>query len=119
MLTQIDLTRNLSNIVYLATSNFPSLIDEAFLDRVDWMFKVSLPSQKVIYSLLLESIKALHRKDLIKGSEELASSAQSAQLIGGISKDLFELSLKLHVLTPLIFDLFLFLFVCRDKVVER
>lgn len=104
-MTQIDLLRSLPNILYITTSNYPSLVDSAFIDRVDWSFEVALPSEKVIYALLVESVRAMRAKGLIKGADELASSAQAAQLIGGISNDLLILctSLKVNVLNLIFF----------------
>ena len=97
LLTQIDQLRSLPNILYITTSNFPSLVDPAFLDRVDWSFEVALPSDRTIYSLLLASIRVMKGKGLIKGADELASTAQAAQLIGGPSQDLLEICKSLTV----------------------
>lgn len=99
MLTQIDQLRSLPNILYLTTSNFPSLVDSAFLDRVDWSFEVSLPSEQIIYSMLAGSARAMRQKGLIKESEDLAHSAQAAQLIGGPSLQLLSVSNSLKVIT--------------------
>jgi SpoVK/Ycf46/Vps4 family AAA+-type ATPase len=96
-LTQIDQLRSLPNILYITTSNFPSLVDSAFIDRVDWSFHVSLPSERIIYSLLLASIGVMKGKGLLKGADELASTSQAAQLIGGPSQDLFEVCKSLVV----------------------
>lgn len=108
LLTQIDQLRSLPNILYLTTSNFPSLIDSAFIDRVDWSFEVALPSDCVIYSLLVGCVKSMRLKGLIKGpADDLANSAQAAQLIGGTSQDLFIISKSL--LVPAIFQYVLLL----------
>ena len=99
MLTQIDQLRSLPNILYLTTSNFPSLVDSAFLDRVDWSFEVSLPSERIIYSMLAGSARVMRQRGLIKESEDLAHSAQVAQLIGGPSLQLLSVSNSLKVST--------------------
>lgn len=96
-MTQIDQLRSLPNVLYITTSNFPSLVDAAFLDRVDWSFHVALPSERIIYSLLLASIRVLKAKGLVRGADELASTAQAAQLIGGPSQCLLDLCKSLVV----------------------
>ena len=72
-------------------------MDAAFIDRVDWSFEVGLPSERIIYSLLVGCLRALRVKGLIKGADELASSAQAAQLIGGHSCELLQICSNLKV----------------------
>lgn len=98
-MTQIDRLKSIPNILYLTTSNYPALVDPAFIDRVDWSFEISLPSERIIYSLLAGGVKAMMNKGLIKGTDELASSAQAAQLIGGYSLELLSICSQLKVST--------------------
>lgn len=98
MLTQIDHLRSFPNILYITTSNYPSLVDAAFIDRVDWSFEVGLPSEKVIYALLIGSLRVMASKGLLKGADDLAGSAQAAQLIGGLSNDLLTVCNSLKVI---------------------
>ena len=97
MLTQIDHLRSLPNVLYLTTSNYPALIDEAFVDRVDWSFEIGLPPERILYSLLVGCVRAMRLKGLVKGTDELASTAQAAQLIGGPSSDLLSICSALKV----------------------
>ena len=96
-MTQIDQLRSLPNILYITTSNFPELVDPAFIDRVDWSFPIGLPSQKIIYSLLASAVAVMRSKGLIIGNDDLANSAQAAQLLGGPSHELLQISSSLVV----------------------
>ena len=58
---------------------------------------MSLPSERIIYALLVGALRAMRVKGLVKGADELASTAQAAQLIGGPSSELLEICASLKV----------------------
>lgn len=59
---------------------------------------MGLPSERIIYALLVAGLRAMKGKGLVKGADELASSAQAAQLIGGPSNDLLAICSALKVI---------------------
>ena len=48
-----------SNVVVLATSNFESLIDDAFLDRCDISLEIPLPDAQIISIILKDSLETV------------------------------------------------------------
>ena len=59
-LTQLDqLARKHSNILFVATSNFPEAIDNAFLSRADLTVLVDLPSPEACEAVLSKTLEAL------------------------------------------------------------
>ena len=81
MLTQIDRLRMLPNIFFLTTSNFPNLIDSAFLDRVDWSIPLPLPSTRAIYNLLCDGFEALEASGLLISEASDLISFEGAELL--------------------------------------
>lgn len=60
LLTGIDRIRTtFPNVVFLATSNFPESIDEAFVSRVDVRLDMPLPTREAIESILRDSMGEL------------------------------------------------------------
>lgn len=58
---------------------------------------MGLPSERIIYALMVAGLRAMKMRGLIKGADGLASSAQAAQLIGGPSNDLLAICTSLKV----------------------
>ena len=62
ILTQVDaLARSNSNILFIATSNFPEAIDSAFLSRADLLLYIDTPSTSARREIILDTIRALAR----------------------------------------------------------
>lgn len=62
VLAQLDqLAANHSNLLFIATSNFPKAIDSAFMSRADLVLKVDLPNQEAIRAILTNTIEAVAR----------------------------------------------------------
>lgn len=60
LLTGIDQIRTtFPNVVFLATSNFPESIDEAFVSRVDVCIDMPLPTRQTIETILKDSMGEL------------------------------------------------------------
>src|SRR5262249_19002449 len=60
VLAQVDhLADNHQQILFIATSNFPDAIDEAFLSRADLIVNVDMPGPKACRAILADTIKAL------------------------------------------------------------
>ena len=67
LLTCLDRLQEVSNVLLLATSNLPEVLDDAFLDRVDVRLEIKNPSKKVRYTILQRAINELLRVGLVKG----------------------------------------------------
>lgn len=65
LLTQLDGLTRIKNVFVFATSNLPNIIDNAVMDRVDWVVEVEKPSISVIYSMLSEAIEELEKGQLL------------------------------------------------------
>ena len=60
VLAQVDhLADNHEQLLFIATSNFPDAIDEAFLSRADLIVNVDMPGPKVCRAILADTVKAL------------------------------------------------------------
>jgi SpoVK/Ycf46/Vps4 family AAA+-type ATPase len=60
VLVQLDaLAEEHPNLLFLATSNFPKAVDEAFLSRCDLIVEVPLPDRKACGQILLDCLKGL------------------------------------------------------------
>lgn len=72
VLAQLDqLTTRFPNLLFIATSNFPAAIDEAFLSRADSIFTVDLPSSEAAQQILIRTVEGLSEsfpkwKDILK-----------------------------------------------------
>ncbi len=60
MLAQLDhLASKNPNILFIATSNFPQAIDQAFLSRVDLRIDVGLPGKEACQTILKDTVVKL------------------------------------------------------------
>lgn len=60
VLAQLDhLAIQNPNVLFIATSNFPKAIDEAFLSRADLRVDVGLPGKEACFSILRDTIEKL------------------------------------------------------------
>ena len=66
LLTQLDKLKLRSNVLVLTTSNLPSSIDGAFVDRADIKFQVPLPPCQAVYTILKSCLEELIKSRLIK-----------------------------------------------------
>lgn len=58
VLAQLDqLSTRFSNILFIATSNFPQAIDEAFLSRADLVVRVDQPSAEAARQILVSTVE--------------------------------------------------------------
>lgn len=69
MLTELDECRKLDNLLILATSNFASSLDAAFLSRVDMHINVGALSEQAIYSIIGDILAELERVGIVHYSE--------------------------------------------------
>lgn len=76
------LMNEVSNVVVLATSNFESLIDDAFLDRCDISIEIPLPNAQVISIILKDSLETVSHNltdsDLKEVSQRLVGKSGRA-----------------------------------------
>lgn len=70
LLTQIDQLKTHRNVLVLATSNLRNSIDEAFLDRADVSYEVSLPTKETAYDVLFSCIAEFKQKGLISKAND-------------------------------------------------
>ena len=62
VLTQLDqLAASNTQLLFIATSNFPGAIDEAFLSRVDLVVTVELPTADACRAILLDTLARIGR----------------------------------------------------------
>lgn len=60
VLAQLDqLAAQYSNLLFIATSNFPQAIDSAFLSRADLIMTINLPTPEACKKILVGALKAL------------------------------------------------------------
>ncbi len=58
-LVQLDhLSATYTNLIFVATSNFPAAIDSAFRSRCDLVLEVPLPNEQAIRSIMVDTIDA-------------------------------------------------------------
>jgi len=63
VLAQMDhLADSHPELLFIATSNFPEAIDEAFLSRADLIINVDLPGAEACRAILVDTIEALAKK---------------------------------------------------------
>ena len=75
VLVQLDaLAEQHSNLLFLATSNFPEAVDTAFTSRADLVLKIPLPNKEACRQILSDCLKGLG-----KTYTPIASLAQSAR----------------------------------------
>lgn len=76
------LMNEVTNVVVLATSNFESLIDDAFLDRCDITIQVPLPDSQAISIILKDSLETIthtvSENDLLDISRQLVGKSGRA-----------------------------------------
>lgn len=65
LLTSLDKLKTRQNVLILSTSNLLSVIDGAFLDRVDICQHVPAPSVAAVYNILLSSMHELIRCGIV------------------------------------------------------
>jgi len=59
VLAQLDhLSATCPNLLFVATSNYPKAIDEAFLSRCDLIIPLDLPSRKACHAILFNTLEA-------------------------------------------------------------
>ena len=62
VLTQLDqIAADYPQLLFVATSNFPGAIDEAFLSRVDLVVTIDLPAPEACRSILIDTIERIGR----------------------------------------------------------
>jgi len=86
VLAQLDhLAQKHKNLLFVATSNFPQAIDEAFLSRADLIVPIGLPSEDARAEILHDTIEALVEAfpELAKLSADL-DFAELARLTEGV-----------------------------------
>lgn len=77
VLVQLDLLADrFTNLLFVATSNFPEAVDGAFMSRCDLVMEVPLPDKKACEKILRECIAGL--ATTFKELSDLASSAAIA-----------------------------------------
>lgn len=60
VLTQLDnLSQSRENLLFIATSNFPEALDDAFLSRVDLVEEIGLPNKQAAEEILMDSLAHL------------------------------------------------------------
>jgi len=63
VLAQVDhLAESYPELLFIATSNFPEAIDEAFLSRADLIVNIDLPGPEACRAILVDTIEALAAK---------------------------------------------------------
>jgi SpoVK/Ycf46/Vps4 family AAA+-type ATPase len=65
LLLFLDNLKDLENIFVIFTSNFYSHLDPAFVDRCDAVLMMSLPNEKIIYSILRKIFITMMKKSLM------------------------------------------------------
>ncbi len=62
VLAQLDqLAANNPNLLFIATSNFPGAIDEAFISRADLVATIDLPSAEACKAIVVDTLERLAR----------------------------------------------------------
>lgn len=86
VLAQLDhLASEHSNLLFVATSNFPQAIDEAFLSRVDLKVDVGLPNAATCRRILVDTVETIGEAfPRIKGIIESPELSQAAKRCEGL-----------------------------------
>lgn len=80
VLVQLDsLAEQFSNILFIATSNFPQAVDAAFTSRCDLVLEVPLPNHDACGQILTECLIELG--EIFKGIEKLPQESGFKQLV--------------------------------------
>jgi len=91
VLLKLDTLRNYPNCLVLATSNFHSAIDPAFLDRVDIQHRIERPLARSIYTILRGTILELMRTEIIYPKQSIIQlshiSGVSVQMQTSVSQN--------------------------------
>jgi SpoVK/Ycf46/Vps4 family AAA+-type ATPase len=88
LLAQLDLlAANVPQLLFVATSNFPEAIDDAFMSRSDFMAVITRPSQDACQTIFYDTVRALAEhypavKSLID-RQELAEAAHICRDLDG------------------------------------
>lgn len=88
VLVQLDqLAERFTNLLFLATSNFPKAVDSAFTSRCDLVLEVPLPGAEACYKILRECLEGLAgafpQLLLLKDNPGLASCAKECEGLDG------------------------------------
>jgi len=88
VLAQLDqLAANHPNLLFVATSNFPGAIDDAFLSRADLVATIDLPSADACKAILLDTIERLAsvypKIASLKGQASIAKAAEQSVGLDG------------------------------------
>jgi pachytene checkpoint protein 2 len=83
VLTQLDqLARSYPQLLFLATSNFATAIDEAFLSRADLVVTIDLPTPEACKAIVLDTIerlaKAYPKLAALRTTPQIAKAAEIA-----------------------------------------
>ena len=65
LLTSLDSIRKFPNVLVLSTSNITDCVDDAFVDRVDWMVEIGLPCAEARYEILRSCVQELVRVGIL------------------------------------------------------
>jgi hypothetical protein len=66
MLTELDESRKIDNLILMTTSNFEGSLDAAFTSRVDVHYRVPGLSEAAIYKILADMLEELRRGGILK-----------------------------------------------------
>ena len=88
VLAQLDqLAANNPNLLFIATSNFPGAIDEAFLSRADMVATIDLPSAEACKAIVVDTLERLARVypkiAALKGHAAIAKAAEQSVGLDG------------------------------------
>lgn len=86
LLTALDRVRTTPNVLVMCTSNLKSVLDNAFVDRVDYEIAVPAPCESAIYEILRSTLNGLVKCGLITPSpcpfpEAILPDAEERNLI--------------------------------------
>ncbi|MGQ4833575.1 MAG: AAA family ATPase [Candidatus Asgardarchaeia archaeon] len=60
-LNQIDLLSKNTNMYIITTSNYPDVLDEAFIDRIDLLIRIDLPNDEMRRLIIEDSLNAVSK----------------------------------------------------------
>jgi SpoVK/Ycf46/Vps4 family AAA+-type ATPase len=88
LLAQLDLlAANVPQLLFVATSNFPEAIDDAFMSRSDFMAVITRPSQEACQTIFYDTVNALAEHfpavQSLVGRPELAEAAHICRDLDG------------------------------------
>lgn len=80
MLTELDRTKSINNLIMLCTSNFADSIDEAFKSRVDIHYQIPCLSMAAIYKILIDMLTELQKIGVLGHEPVLLPGFKAAAL---------------------------------------